>query len=90
MKIRQAKKVIYARHWARYCEKLRPTYYDEERGVWVSPSWHDIPNRTHRRAIRKYFGAATKFYNRHGYSFDYKREYVNKSEMQINPRFRGN
>ena len=26
----------------RKCERLRPTYYDEERGVLVHPSFHDI------------------------------------------------
>lgn len=72
MKIRQAKKIIYSRHWMKYCQRLRPSYYDEERKVWVQPSFHDIPNRTYQLARRKYIGAARKFYNRHGYFFDDK------------------
>lgn len=79
MKIRQAKKIILGKHWARRWKELRPTYYDEERQVWVSPSWHDMPNKTWQKARRKYFGAAKKFYNRHGYCFD---EHPNKKQLE--------
>lgn len=65
MNIRQAKKILLSQHWERYCNELRPNYYDEERGVWVWPSFHDIPNKTYQRARRKYFGAALRFYKRH-------------------------
>ena len=38
----------------RKCERLRPMYYDEERGVWVHPSFHDIDiiRRAHTRLFR--------------------------------------
>lgn len=38
----------------RWCERLRPTYYNEERGVWVHPSFHDIDiiRRAHTRLYR--------------------------------------
>ena len=38
----------------RKCERLRPSYYDKERGVWVHPSWHDIDiiRRAHTRLFR--------------------------------------
>ena len=38
----------------RKCERLRPTYYDEERGVLVHPSFHDIDiiRRAHTRLFR--------------------------------------
>lgn len=72
MKIRQAKKIIYGRHWMRYCQRHWQMVYDEERAVWRQPSLHDIPNQTYQRARKKYFGAARKFYNRHGYCFDDK------------------
>lgn len=70
MRIRQAKKILYARHWVRYCQQLRPVYFDEGRGVWVCPSFSDIPNPTYQKARRKYLGAARRFYDRHGYCFD--------------------
>ena len=39
--------------WRR-CNRLRPMYYDEERGVWVHPSFHDIDiiRRAHTRLFR--------------------------------------
>lgn len=39
--------------WRR-CERLRPTYYDEEIGVWIHPSFHDIDviRRAHTRLFR--------------------------------------
>ena len=39
----------------RKCERLRPMYYDEERGVWVQPSCHDIDiiRRAHTRLFRR-------------------------------------
>ena len=38
----------------RWCERLRPTYYDKERGVWVQPSFQDIDiiRRAHTRLFR--------------------------------------
>ena len=38
----------------RKCERLRPMYYDSERGVWVHPSCHDIDiiRRAHTRLFR--------------------------------------
>ena len=38
----------------RKCERLRPMYYDEERGVWVHQSFHDIDiiRRAHTRLFR--------------------------------------
>lgn len=72
MKIRQAKKILHSKHWARYCQRLRPLYFDKERGVWVQPSWHDIPNKTFQKARRKFFNTEIRFYNRHGYGFGEK------------------
>ena len=39
--------------WRR-CERLRPMYFDRERGVWVQPSCHDIDiiRRAHTRLFR--------------------------------------
>lgn len=70
MRIRQAKKILSAKHWKQYCRELRPKYYNEERKVWIYPSFHDIPNKTYQKARRKYFGAALRFYKKHGYRFD--------------------
>ena len=55
MRLRQAKKIMGwckgEGNWSskdrlksfwRRCNKLRPVYYDEKRGVWVQPSCHDI------------------------------------------------
>ena len=38
----------------RKCMRLRPMCYDEERGVWVQPSCHDIDiiRRAHTRLFR--------------------------------------
>ena len=38
----------------RKCERLRPMYYDRERGVWVQPSCHDIDiiRRAYTRLFR--------------------------------------
>lgn len=63
MKIRIAKKVIYSKHWRRKCQKLRPKYYDEKRGKWVYPSWHDIPIPTYQKARRKWFSYNTHYAN---------------------------
>lgn len=72
MNIRQAKKIIFGDHWADRWMKLRPAYYDEERKVWVHPTWHDIPNPTWQKARHKYFGAMNKYYNRHGRKYGEK------------------
>ena len=39
--------------WRKY-ERLRPMYFDRERGVWVQPSFHDIDiiRRAHTRLFR--------------------------------------
>ena len=55
MRLRQAKKIMgwckgegnwsskdRLKSFCRRCNKLRPVYYDEKRGVWVQPSCHDI------------------------------------------------
>ena len=38
----------------RRCERLRPMYFDRERGLWVHPSCHDIDVilRAHTRLFR--------------------------------------
>ena len=38
----------------RKCQRLRPAYYDRERGSWVHPSCHDIDiiKRAHTRLFR--------------------------------------
>ena len=67
MRLRQAKKIMgwckgegnwhskdrLKSFWKR-CERLRPIYYDRERGVWVHPSCHDIDiiRRAHTRLFR--------------------------------------
>lgn len=43
MKIRLAKKILYGRMYIKKHQKMRPNYFDENRGCWVSPSWADIP-----------------------------------------------
>lgn len=55
MRLRQAKKIMewskgegnyrskdHRKNFLRKCERLRPMYFDRERGVWVHPSCHDI------------------------------------------------
>jgi len=43
MKIRLAKKIMFSRMYIKKHKVMRPDYFDEERGCWVSPSWADIP-----------------------------------------------
>lgn len=43
MKIRLAKKILYGRMYIKKHQKMRPNYFDENRGCLVSPSWADIP-----------------------------------------------
>ena len=67
MRLRQAKKIMgwckgegnsrskdHLKSFWRRCERLRPMYYDRERGVWVQPSCHDIDiiRRAHTRLFR--------------------------------------
>ncbi len=67
MRLRQAKKIMgwckgegnwhskdQLKSFWRRCERLRPMYYDRERGVWVQPSCHDIDiiRRAHTRVFR--------------------------------------
>ena len=67
MRLRQAKKIMgwckgednshskdRLKSFWRRCERLRPMYYDRERGVWVQPSCHDIDiiRRAHTRLFR--------------------------------------
>lgn len=67
MRLRQAKKIMgwckgegswhskdRLKNFWRRCERLRPMYYDRERGVWVQPSFHDIDiiRRAHTRVFR--------------------------------------
>lgn len=64
MKIRIAKKILLAEHWTRRWEAMRPTYRDEERGIWVSPSWHDIPDPQFQKARKRvwsYYVRANKY-----------------------------
>ena len=67
MRLRQAKKIMgwckgegnshskdrLKSFWRRF-NRLRPIYYDRERGVWVQPSCHDIDiiRRAYTRLFR--------------------------------------
>lgn len=55
MKIRIAKKILLAEHWTRRWKAIRPTYRDEERRIWVSPSWHDIPDPQFQKARKRFW-----------------------------------
>ena len=59
MKLRQARKIMFSRHWNEKLMALRPAYY--EAGHWVLPSHHDIPIRTLQKASKRYFKAFNKF-----------------------------
>ena len=52
MKIRLAKKILYSRFYFEKHKAMRPDYFDERRGKWVSPSFHDIPEV--KKAWRRY------------------------------------
>lgn len=69
MKFRQAKKIIFSRHWHKRLTALRPPYRASN-GHWVQPSFHDIPIPTWQKARRRYFGAFDRYYKRHGYKYD--------------------
>ena len=56
MKIRIAKKILFAPHWTKKWEAMRPMYFNEEKQRWTQPSWHDIPNAQFQKARRRYFG----------------------------------
>lgn len=55
MKIRQAKKILFAKHWVKRYEKLRPLYIDESSGRLVHPSWHNIGIRSFQKARAKFY-----------------------------------
>lgn len=44
MKIRLAKKIMFSRMYFKKRKKMRPNYFDEERGCWVTPSCADMPD----------------------------------------------
>lgn len=48
--------------FCRWCERIRPMYYDRERGVWVHPSCHDIDiiRRANTR-MRRWFKLKRKY-----------------------------
>ena len=67
MRLRQAKKIMgwckgegnshskdRLNSFWKICKRLRPMYYDRERGVWVQPSCYDIDiiRRAHTRIFR--------------------------------------
>jgi hypothetical protein len=52
MKLRLAKKILHSRFYYEKHKAMRPDYYDEKRGCWVSPSFHDIPEVA--KAWRRY------------------------------------
>lgn len=69
MNIRQAKKIIFSRHWHKRCCALRPVRFNEKTGHWEQPSFHDIPIPTWQKARHKYLGAMARYYNRHGHIY---------------------
>ena len=42
-KVKMTKPQMVARMYFKKHKAMRPDYFDEERGCWVSPSWADIP-----------------------------------------------
>lgn len=68
MNIRQAKKILFSRHWHRRLVALRPPYLDKN-GHWTQPSFHDVPIVTWQKARHKYFCTMKRYYNKHGHAY---------------------
>lgn len=82
MKFRQAKKILFSRHWDRRLKALRPIYLDENTGHWVQPSCHDIPIPSFQKARRIYFGVLRKYYKRHGYRYEERLRFCKATEEE--------